>query len=226
MSDSKGRRFVFKDGKFVEGKATPWLPPQHMRGLPAAWTTKEEADGDKVHELDPPHIVKALVQEQAKVEQTQTKDLPAAVQRVSSSLAPLGENVPLSQERIDIVRFRIIRARVSRLAQSPQPEKDLAAIRVDYVFFPENNVNKYELRAKVARHGARALPHPLPKHLRAFRLEVDIYNWPESVVDALTALGYKPPNIREMINDAKRRSSIAQELQREESLVWTPGGDN
>lgn len=222
---SRGK-FVWRDGKWVEGSAAPWLPPEHMRGLPASFTTKHEAEGDKVHELDPPHIVKALVRDQTLAEQKVKGDLPSALKTLSDNAAPIGEAVPLNQIRIDIVRFRIIRARVGRLAQSTHPDKDLAELKVDYVFFPENNVNKYELRAKWRRRGTAAMPHPLPKHLRPFKLEIDIYNWPESVIDALKAVGQTPPNIKEMIADAKRRSSIAQELQREEGVIWTPGGSN
>lgn len=225
MSDDKGKRFVFKDGKFVPGKAKPWLPPMEMRGLPQNWTTKDISDGDKIHEYDPPHIIKELMRKQDANERAASTSLPAALQALSNAAAPLGESVPLSQERIDLVRFRIIRARVNRLASSAQPEKDLADIKVDYVFFPDNNVNNYQLRAKVARHGARALPHPLPKHLRPFKLEVDIYNWPESVINALKSVGQTPPDIKEMIADAKRRASIARELQSEESHILIPGRD-
>jgi hypothetical protein len=226
--DSKGKRFVFdqKAGKFVEGKAAPWLPPEQMRGLPQNFTTRDSSDGDKVHEDDPPHIVQALIHEQTKAEQKPKEDLPTAVKVLADSLAPTGEVVPLNQERIDIVRFRIIRARINRLFGDPKPEIALRDLKVDYVFFPRDNVNAYELRAKVKRDGVEKLPWPLPKHLKNFKLEIDIYNWPESVLDGLKAIGHKPPNIQEMIANARRHASITEELQREESLLWSPGGDN
>lgn len=216
---SRGR-FVFKDGKFVEGKATPWLPPEHMRGLPGSFVTRDEAESDKIHELDPPHIVQGIIYDQKKALEAEKKDMPAALEKFSQSVAPLGARVPLNQNRIDVVRFRVIRARITRLFASPDQQKALADLRVDYLFFPEDNVNKYELRSKAQ------LPAKLPKHLRNFKLEIDIYNWPQSVVDALTSIGQKPPNIREMINDARRKAEIAEELQREESVLWTPGGDH
>lgn len=217
MSESKGKRFVFdaKAGKFVPGKAAPWLPPEHMRGLPADWTTREIAEGDKIHEYDPPHIIKGLMQDQAKAQEKTKTDLVGALKTLSDAVAPVGESVPLNQSRIDVVRFRVIRARVTRLFQSPSPEKALADLKVDYLFFPENNVNKYELRPK------HKMPYPLPKHLRGLKLEVDIYNWPASVLDALKQIGHEPPNIKEMLADAKRRHSISKELEREESLIWT-----
>lgn len=223
----KGKRFVFRDGKFQEGKATPWLPPEHLRGLPSEFVTKDTSDGDKIHELDPPHIVKELVAKHEAALSKSSDSLPNTVRRLSEAVAPVGARVPLSQERIDIVRFKTIRSRITRLAASPEPEKDLAEMNVDYVFFPDNNVNKVEIRKKPGNPGRyRPLPQPLPKHLRGFKLEIDIYNWPESVLDALAALGHKPPNIKEMLDDAKRRSDIAQELQREERLVWTPDGNH
>lgn len=203
-------RFVWdpKTQSFTEGKAGPALLPEHMRGLPSSFVTKDTSDGDKIHELDPPHIVKALVREQTNKEQTSAK--PDAVEVLASSLAPIGERVPLNQTRIDLVRFRIIRARITRLAGS-----GVLNTKIDYVWFPEDNVNLYELRP--------VLPRKLPRHLRNYRLELDIFNWPRSIVDALVALGHKPPDIKEMIRVAKRRREVVEELGREESLIWTPG---
>lgn len=213
----KGKRFVLRDGKFVEGKASPWLPPEHMRKLPQSFTTRDEAEGEKVHELDPPHIVRALTAEQSKLEAKPA--LPEAVQQVADALFPSNEVVPLSQERIDIIRFRVLRARITRLAASPDPQKALDETKVDYIYFPENNVNKYELRAKEARPGVSALPHPLPRHLRGFRLELDIYSWPQSMVDALAQLGIVVPDFRRMFDDIRRQASVAEELQRAESSL-------
>lgn len=222
MDDSKGKRFVFKDGKFVEGKAGPEQLPEHMRALPSSFITKHEAEGDKVHELDPPHIVEALVKDLTEKEQPKpTLDgLPLAVQALSASMAPLGAVVPLNQRRIDVVRFRIIRSRIDRLCKEAEAgtiKLEDALKNVDHVWFPEDNVNKYELR--------KGLPPPnsmRPKRLHNYRLELDIMNWPQSVIDALEALGHKPPNVKEMITNARRKASVIAEISREESAIWTP----
>jgi hypothetical protein len=225
------KRLVFDDktGKFAPTSGpTAEVLPQHMRGLPGEITTKDAAEGDKVHPDDPPHIVKSIIHEQAKrLAIGEQQNLPDAVKQLSEATAPVGERVPVNQARVDVVRFRIIRSRINRLCDEHAKlarmgvgmplARFLKDMPVDHVWFAKNNVNAYELR--------RGLPPPnfkRPAHLKSVKLEIDILNWPESVLDALKAMGHTAPNIPEMLLDAERRTSVLQELGREEGLIWTP----
>lgn len=191
---------------FKPGKAKPALRPEFMRSIPESYTTKDIADGDKVHELDAPHIVEELVHQQKQAEEGQkARTLPQALEALAAAIAPLGERVPLNQTRIDLVRFRLIRTRIQRAAAA----NDMSLLRVFYVWFPEDNVNVYEIRD--------ALPEKLPKHLRGYALEIDPMCWPRSVVDALASIDIKVPTPRELMNDLRGEASVAEEIQREES---------
>lgn len=202
---SRGR-FVWDDKHktFVEGKASPELLPQHMRSLPSSYVTKDAAEGDKVHPDDPEHVVKTLISDQQKKEAEVPKpEMPLAVQALAESLVPLGVKVPLSQRRIDVVRFRIIKARVDRMAKTGALDTSIV-----FVWFPEDNVNRYELR--------KTLPRKLPRHLRHYKLAIDVFNWPQSIIDALESLGYKY-DVQEMIHAAQARFAVSQEVRDSEA---------
>ena len=207
-------------GTFVEGKASPELVPEHMRGLPASWTTKDEAEGDKVHALDPPHIVEELVEKNLAAENPAVKkELTPALKALEAAIAPPGVVVPLNQIRIDLVRFRIIQKRVAKYAAAVAAGQECDLAKIDLVWFPSDNVNVYMLMPR------EKAPAKRPPHLRNYKLEIDIFNWPQSILDALLELGQQPPNIQEMIKDAKSRHSVVEEIRSEEDRLQG-GGDN
>lgn len=178
-------------GLWVPGKAAPQLLPEHMRHLPSEITTKEEAEADKVHELDPPHIVRALVKDHAKAElrdlagenkPTKAEDL-AELRDV-----PVGAVVPLNQERIDIARMKAARELLNSMAAGRRPPSFSGRW---HLWFPEDNVNHRSLKPGNAPPDSER-----PAHLRGYQLWVDPFCWPKSVTDKMEKHGLACPDLR------------------------------
>lgn len=186
----KGARKVFREGEWQEGKATPWLPPEQMRGLPQEWTTKDTSDPDKIHELDAPHIVEALVDEQVKKE-TAGESHDALEKKVFARY-DLWRG-PLDQLHVDFIKFKAIRNLVKaamifhkRGAKFPLP-------RVRHLWFPKNKLDPRELRD--GKPPPRALQ---PAHLKDLDLVVDVYRWPARVFDILKGKGVELPDVAQL----------------------------
>lgn len=180
-------------GLWVPGKAAPKLLPEHMRGLPSEITTTEEAEADKVHELDPPHVVRSIVKDHARAE---LRDLagegprPGLEELAELADAPVGEIVPLDQERIDVARMKAAYALLGTLAEQAEQglKPDLDARW--HLWFPTNNVNHRSLRPGNAPPDSER-----PQHLRGYQLWVDPFCWPRSVTDRLEKFGFACPNM-------------------------------
>lgn len=196
---SKGTRKVLRDGKWEDGKASPWLPPEQLRQMPQSWTTKEEADADRIHELDPPHIVKALAHEQATKEEAGTPP-----ENLLEKYDLWGG--PLDQTHIDLIRFKAIR----NLIRTAQVYAERGAVfplkKLRHLWFPKNRLDPRELR-----DGRPPLRFDLPQHLKDKDLIVDVYNWPARVVDMLTAKGIEVPDIARL--EAQMEASRSMVLQ-------------
>ena len=197
---------ILRNGEWIEAAPSPQLLPEHMRELPADMVTKDPADPDRVHELDPDYVVHELV-DIAKQKQAVTKQDPLKAYKYRE--APRDAVVPLSQEQVDFVRFRIIKARVDSavaLVTANQP----VDLKVKHVWFPRNNINEYEMR------DGNAPPNSMrPKHLRNLDLAVDLFDWPRAVKDILREGGHKVPNPERMWDDmvmkAKERAALDTE---------------
>jgi len=196
---------VLRNGKWEDGSASPEQKPEHLRGLPADWVTKNEADPDRIHELDPPHIVGALVEEQVKkVREQEVPDAPDA--SFKPSVAKPGECRPLSQWEIDMVRFRVMRQLVESAIVAKQHGVKTDIFKVNHLRFPENNVNIYELReGNPPRDAERA------QHERGFALVLDIEAWPQSIVDHLATRGVVLPDAKKMLDNVEFASLVTKE---------------
>lgn len=181
----RGRKVLKEDGTWEDRPAKPEALPEHLRSLPGDLVTKDEADEDKIHQEDAPHIVEALKYEADKREHEATRE-PTAKEHAAAVVqdAPLGEVVPLSQQRVDVVRFRIIRSLLAWFVDVLERGDNLILDQVHHVWFPSNNVNEYLLRRGKAPPEADR-----PEHLRRLRLEIDIMDPPQSIVDAFEAAG-------------------------------------
>lgn len=181
---NKGKRLVFnpKLGKFEEGQAAPWQPPEQLRGLPSEWVTKDTSDPDRIHELDAPHIVEALSDDLAKAEQTVKKpDQDSAFKDLDL------KNGPFDQRHIDVLRFKALRGMIKR-AQRPEHLK-----RLYHVWFKEPKLSAFEMR-----RGRPPLPRDRPRHLKDKDLILDCYSWPQRVIDALRSKGIETPDLHKL----------------------------
>jgi hypothetical protein len=148
--------------------------PEHLKGLPENLIGTDMADPDKVDEHDAPHIVGELIEQHAKTEKDK-----ARVPYKKLKCAQIGEVVPLSQWEIDVVRMRVISSTVNKLLNEAKTGQD-PDMSVNHLWFPEDNVNHYALRT-----GNPPSDRDRPKHLRGYRIEIDITSIPESVRDVI-----------------------------------------
>jgi hypothetical protein len=201
---------VFRDGKWEEGSATPWLPPEQMRSLPADLQTRDTSDPDRVHELDAPHIVDALKADWEARQQGRDPITGKPVEDTSRAkkyrVAQPGENVPLNQEQVDFVRMRVLKAVVDQ-AYEDTLEGRCPDLSVRHVWFPHDNVNIYELR-----DGPAPVRSLRPKRLRSLDLEIDMYNWPRRIVGILEESGQKVPDVRKECIRAMEEAAFRREL--------------
>jgi len=197
-----GKRYVYHNGVFVpqSGKSAVQLP-QHLRVLPGEFVTRDIEDPDKIHELDPDHIVDDLKQKlEAKYikppdpktvkEQERKERLNAAIQPI-----PIGEKAPVTQPRVDAARLRVLRSFIDEAYQLMLVQQDYSVyLRPHYLWFPDrDNVNEVELRM-----GNPPADRDRPKHLRGLELVVDVQCWPPAIKARLAEYGVSIPSIDDM----------------------------
>lgn len=153
------------DGVWREGRASPELLPERLRRLPSDYVTKEVADADRVHPLDEDYIVDDLVRGLARQEQglSEAIDEPLGVAKETRDFR-------LTQDRIDEVRLRVMRAwaqtNIKWLANDKKPD-----LKAKHLWFPRDDINEYQLRT------GNAPPNfDRPRHLRGFDLFIDIWS--------------------------------------------------
>ena len=186
-SGNKGKRLVWDEaqGKLVPGKASPWLPPEHMRELPEDYYTKNTSDPDRIHELDAPHIVEALKDERKEAEEATEK--PDA-ESLTAKYDIWGG--PFDQLHIDLIKFRIIQRTigVAMTFWERGAEYDIKKLR--HLWFPQPKLDSRQLY-----DGTPPLPKKRPPHLRDKDLTIDVYIWPARVVDMLREKNIAVPDI-------------------------------
>jgi hypothetical protein len=154
------------------GKASPKLLKPHLRALPGEWVTDEVPDGDKVHELDDPHIVAALTEERSNKE----RGIETLVERQDrlreERKAPAASQDPrehhLTQWRVDLVRLRVLRELAQRALARIECDKPVDW-SIKHLWFPADDDRIYELRS-----GNPPSDDDRPKHLRRINLHIDI----------------------------------------------------
>lgn len=203
---AKGRpRVLGADGVWRDGKAQPEQLKPELARLPSEIVTKDEGEENKAHELDERHIVDAIEQEwlesQDKKTNTSLKD------EVAKASAPVGEVVPLSQPRVDMVIFRCIVSKLEALSEGLAKGIDQNVDQIFHVWFPQDNVNKYSLKK-----GNPPADSQRPKHLRGLNLVVDILCPPRRIRDFFEAVGYPVEDLRTPLEEAKRASKQAAQV--------------
>lgn len=166
-----------------EGRAGPELLREDLRKLPGELVTKEIADGDKIHDLDDPHIVESIKQDWCEAQVGYTNPLLKEAEPLGAAAIKRTEHLTLNQSRVDEVRLRVMRAwaqtNIEWIEAGKTPD-----LRVRHVWFPKNDVNQYSLR-----RGNPPSDTDRPKHMRGLRLEIDLESrkLPETIVERLEA---------------------------------------
>ncbi len=147
-----------------EGKATPWLPDERLRKLPGDYVTKDINDPVRAHESDEDYIVSNIVDDRRAAEKN------PGVPKETVLPVYLTEDKKLSANKIDEVRLRVMLAFADTqkriIREGGEPDK-----RPKHVWFPEDNVNAYELRT-----GNAPADGERPAHLRGYDLHMDIWS--------------------------------------------------
>lgn len=176
-----------KDLTLKPGKASPKLLPWDLRQLPSEFIAKEVNEQDKIHEVDPKHIKQKILKDRIKeIEDADQPKPPEAPKLPDATLPQINQIRRVSNARpldIDLVRMRVMRACLStekqRVADGHAPDYGPR-----YVWFPDDNIDIYELH--------RGNPPPdsrRPKHLRGIDLWVDLTTPPPRVIDYMAERG-------------------------------------
>lgn len=175
MGQIKKTRFIYDEQGRIKDKASPELLSHALRQLPGELVTKELEDPDRAHPSDAPHVIGQIVDDH--IEREVKSDAPPPL-RQASRFAQAGQCIRLSQREIDFVRMRVISSLIEEYLAWLQggDDKDGSPVSVRHLWFPENNVNSYELR-----DGNPPPDADRPKHMRRFRLECDIEDIPRAV---------------------------------------------
>lgn len=181
---------IFKpDGSVFEGKSHKVVDPS-LRHLPSEYVTDEVGEADKVHRLDPEHVRHGILKDIA--EQETGRDVEFNFKDFMSILVSL----PSEVKRGRVTRFKYV--------QRPQWEVDLIRTRICavftmqairherienltapfYVWFPDDNLNKY-----IVREGHAPANRDRPHYLRRIDLFIDLLKWPCAVLDYLKEIG-------------------------------------
>lgn len=174
---------------------------EDLRQLPGEMYTEELAVEDKIHELDPPHIQEALLREHEEKQNPKEESRESRQEKEVFQLrrAKAGKVVPLNQEQIDIERMAAVISTIkTELARAKKYQRPVD-FSVCHLWFPTNNINAIEFRK-----GNPPADADRPKHLRGFRLEVDILNPPQRIQDLLEKKGIKLWNFRDAYDRARR----------------------
>jgi hypothetical protein len=164
-----GRKTYGLDGK-QKLRSSPELLRPELRRLPGELVTKDTDDPDKVHDLDASHIVEALTHEYCqKHEETDQPKVAPEKAPVKDILAGLEQN-RLTQDRVDIVRMRVLRAwaDTQRQCAADGVENDFD---VKHLWFEDDDI-----RAYCWREGNAPADIDRPKHLKGLDLSLDIIN--------------------------------------------------
>ena len=173
------------------------LPPE-LRELPSEFVTTDIADAHRVHALDAPHILDAIVTERiediAEAETAPPTDEP----KKRPTLQPLHRlrftdiSPEKAQFEIDVIRLRVMRTLVDRFISEATAGLD-PDTGVQHLLFPTDNLNEYQLHP-----GNPPRDKDRPKWLRGLRIEIDIQVLPETVAAIL----------KEQDNNDEQRSPV------------------
>ena len=162
-----------------------YVPPSRLRGLPSELVTREHADIGRVHENDPPHIVRGLIKKFSQGLVTPKDEGAAADKEAGAALgmrlrwSPEQGPLPITPYIIDILRMRTIIqmgkqiVKYSRMGVYKTRKELTDALQVHHLWFPENRASRMELRKGLAPRDKQR-----PSWLMGLDLTIDLLNWP------------------------------------------------
>ena len=202
-----GKYTLREDGTWEDRAATPKLLKESLRGLPGELVTKDDENEKLAHELDPPHVVKAVIKDHArkllKEEKGEDKEkVDDILLRLKKPM--IGKVIPLSQREIDVVIFRTISTIRSEWAMSIQAGHNPDMEQKFHLHFPNNNVNEYFLHKGPTPHNCEADSgcHK-NKYTKKYRTTVDPLVIPESVRAMFAEMGVEFQDWTELIAQAE-----------------------
>ena len=170
------------------------LLSEPLRKLPGELVTNDLADPDKAHELDAPHVVDQILEDNLNKESEKPK-------KPRRQCAQPGERRKLDQWEIDCVRMRVLSSIVNLAVKSAQ-KGHAWDLSVRHLWFPENEVNIYQVR-----DGNPPADRDRPKHLRGYRLEVDPLSPPQAMLDLMAENGIEWVDFRHVLGGLERDDS-------------------
>jgi hypothetical protein len=192
VKKKKGKRYVFRNGKFVEGKAKPKLLDPFMRQLPSEYVTNEVGDRERIHELDPDHVREAILDDIQREEAGENDPDPNIIDEIRKLTdCPVGQIVPLNKWRVDGVRARMVVQAIDRAVIMMQRGQEID-LDPFYVWFPVDNANIY-----AKKPGNPPPDSERPDHLKGYDLWVDPLNWPARIMNMLRSAGIPMPDLRQ-----------------------------
>ena len=199
----RGRWVIGENGRWREGTAAPESLREDLRELPSELVTKDPSSPDQIHELDPPHIVEDLVYQHEKRQRDADKP-PELAELLEPFEAPIGEVVPLTQQRVDFVRFRLIQTRLRLIERKAREGQEVDLFEPVHVWFPRDKVNEYTMHKGFPPPDVLgSWPNGRPRHLLRLHLAVDVLSPPKSIRDILAAHGIELTDVKEqMLRDA------------------------
>lgn len=168
-------------GGYVKAKrAAPKLLREDLRTLPGELVTENVEEGDKVHELDEPHVRRDILKDFAtKASGGETPDeawdRKQAEKKKADAADPRLEHCALSrmspekrQEKIDAVRLRVMKV-MAEMAKVNIKKGRPVDMSVKHLWFFDDDLNHYGYRDGTAPHNSSR-----PKYLRDMKLEIDL----------------------------------------------------
>jgi hypothetical protein len=162
--------------------------PEHLKHLPSELVTDDIEDPDKIYKTDAPHIIQAITQDTVDERKRKEQGIqtPQQEQQQKAQAAGVGTVKKLTsfpsgrrQFQVDLVRLRIISSLVDRYIAEVKALVE-PKIKPKHIWFPEDNLNRYELRDGNAPSDSHR-----PQWLQRMRLEIDIHNIPQTIQDYL-----------------------------------------
>lgn len=196
--------------------------PDELRHLPGEYVTTDEEDPDRIHPLDPPHIVEALTNELREKEEGPREGKEVETQQDAREkrrrLCKPGRYVSMThltkeqiQYEVDLLRLGaiagILRGEIDLLKRGANHSDDVWKPR--YLWFPSDNLNEYKLRK-----GNPPARDDRPMKLRGIDLVVDVAEPGDRLRGLARDAGLDLYSLAEI-----RKAVVQEEMEGQERLV-------
>lgn len=217
---------VYKNGTWQKGAAGPENIREDLRKLPGELVTKEDDDGDKVHELDPEHVKDTIIADYKKAiaeaeSPTPQHETQADKREKRRRLCRPGKYVDFRDVGKEAAQYEVDLHRLSAMAGIITGELNLLSrgaplshdvYRARHIWFPTRNLNHYQLRM-----GNPPPRSQRPSYLRGLDLVVDILEPGERLRDMARGAGLDLFSLQEA-----QAAMAVEDAEQEERMVLLP----